>query len=143
MNKNFLLIILFFIASKAEELSELIKVNNSFITKYEYGKMLYNNPRGIGCQTCHGAKANGKKIVSFTHTANKKVYKCKLEIPSIEALDYKRFSEKINSKKNPNKKFEKDKVCEKLIYYSNIMPTYFLVEDEIAAIYHYIKNLKK
>jgi hypothetical protein len=52
------------------------------------------------------------------------------------------FSKKINSKKNPNVKFEKEQVCEKLIYYSNVMPTYFLVEDEIDAIYYYIQNLK-
>ena len=52
-------------------------INNSFITKYEYGKMLFNNPRGIGCNRCHGDDARGRKIVEFKHQTegeNKKVY---------------------------------------------------------------------
>ena len=120
----------------------MVKVDNTFITKYEYGKMLYNNPRGIGCNTCHGNKAEGKKIVSFTHTYRKKTYECDLVAPSIKEADYKVFSTKINAKRNPSKKFPKEQVCEKLIYYANVMPTYFLVEEEIAAIYYYVKNLK-
>ena len=118
-------------------------INNSFITKYEYGKMLYNNPRGIGCNSCHGNDARGRKMVDFKQeTRDKKIYNCSLVVPDIKDIDYQTFSKKINSKKNPNVKFEKEQVCEKLIYYSNVMPTYFLVEDEIDAIYYYIQNLK-
>ena len=118
-------------------------INNSFITKYEYGKMLYNNPRGIGCNSCHGNDARGKKMVDFKQEVrDKRIYNCSLVVPDIKNIDYKTFSTKVNSKKNPNLKFEKDQVCEKLIYYANVMPTYFLVEDEIDAIYYYIQNLK-
>jgi len=118
-------------------------INNSFITKYEYGKMLYNNPRGIGCNSCHGNDARGKKMVDFKQQIlDKKTYNCSLVVPDIKSIDYKAFSTKVNSKKNPNLKFEKEQVCEKLIYYANVMPTYFLVEDEIDAIYYYIQNLK-
>lgn len=53
------------------------------------------------------------------------------------------FIQKLIQKKNPNLKFEKHQVCDKLIYYANVMPTYFLVEEEIEAIYYYIKNLKE
>ena len=120
----------------------LIKVNNSFITKFEYGEMLYNNPRGIGCNTCHGSDAKGKEIVSFTHIYDKKKYNCILDVPNIKSSEYSVFFNKVNSKKNPKKKFKKEQVCEKLIYKSNVMPTYFLVEEEIEAIYYYIKNLK-
>ncbi len=141
INKIFIYVFfLTFLFAKDEE--KLVKINNAFITQYEYGKMLYHNPRGIGCNTCHGEKANGKKIVNFKHTYKKKTYTCTLEVPGIDILNYKQFSQKINSKKNPNKKFKKEEVCEKLVYYANIMPTYFLVEDEIEAIYHYIKNVK-
>jgi hypothetical protein len=117
-------------------------INNSFITKNEYGKMLYNNPRGIGCNSCHGNDARGRKMVDFKQLHDKKLYNCSLVIPDIKNIDYKTFSTKVNSKKNTNVKFEKEQVCEKLIHYANVMPTYFLVEDEIDAIFYYIQNLK-
>jgi hypothetical protein len=117
-------------------------INNSFITKYEYGKMLYNNPRGIGCNSCHGNDARGRKMVDFKQLHDKKIYNCSLIIPDIKNIDYQTFSTKVNSKKNSNVKFEKEQVCEKLIHYANVMPTYFLVQDEIDAIYYYIQNLK-
>ena len=123
---------------------DLIDINNSFITKYEYGKMLYNNPRGIGCNSCHGNDARGRKMVDFKHQLlDKKVYNCTLVIPDIKSIDYETFSLKVNSKKNLNLKFEKEQVCEKLIHYANVMPTYFLVEEEIEAIFYYIQNIKK
>jgi hypothetical protein len=117
-------------------------INNSFITKYEYGKMLYNNPRGIGCNSCHGNDARGRKMVDFKQLHDKKIYNCSLVIPDIKSIDYQTFSTKVNSKKNAHVKFEKEQVCDKLIYYANVMPTYFLVEDEIDAIFYYIQNLK-
>ena len=123
---------------------DLIDINNSFITKYEYGKMLYNNPRGIGCNSCHGNDARGRKMVDFKHQLlDKKVYNCTLVIPDIKNIDYETFSLKVNTKKNINLKFEKEQVCEKLIHNANVMPTYFFVEEEIEAIYYYIKNLKE
>ncbi|MBL0722011.1 MAG: hypothetical protein JJV88_05470 [Sulfurovum sp.] len=27
---------------------------SDFITDLEYGEMLYNNPRGVSCASCHG-----------------------------------------------------------------------------------------
>lgn len=117
-------------------------INNSFITKFEYGKMLFNNPRGIGCNNCHGDNAKGNRMVDFKQEHDKKIYNCVLTVPNIKDIEYERFSEKVNSKKNPNVKFEKEQVCEKLIHYANVMPTYFLVEEEIEAIYYYIKNMK-
>lgn len=131
------------VESTQAEQKQQVDINNSFITKNEYGKMLYNNPRGIACNSCHGNDARGKKMVNFKQeTKDKKIYNCSLVVPDIKNIDYQTFSAKINSKKNPNLKFEKEQVCEKLIYYANVMPTYFLVEDEIEAIYYYIQNLK-
>ena len=142
MFKTFFLSSLFLFSFSYAQQDLAIEVDNAFITKFEYGKMLYNNPRGIGCSNCHGKKAEGKKLVSFTHEYDNKTYKCELWVPSIRNVTYRKFSRKINSKKNPPKKFKKTQVCEKLIYYSNVMPTYFLVEEEIQAIYHYVTNLK-
>jgi hypothetical protein len=119
-----------------------LDINNSFITKFEYGKMLFNNPRGIGCNSCHGDNAKGQKIMDFKQEHDKKIYNCSLVAPNIKDIEYETFSTKVNSKKNPNLKFEKEQVCDKLIYYANVMPTYFLVEEEIEAIFYYIKNLK-
>ena len=131
------------VESTQADQKQQVDINNSFITKNEYGKMLYNNPRGIGCNSCHGNDARGKKMVNFKQeTKDKKIYNCSLVVPDIKNIDYQTFSAKINAKKNPNLKFEKEQVCEKLIYYANVMPTYFLVEDEIEAIYYYIQNLK-
>lgn len=121
---------------------EFMDINNSFITKYEYGKMLFNNPRGIGCSNCHGSDARGKKIVEFKHIYDKKEYNCSLIAPDIKYVEYDVFSKKVNAKKNDNVKFEKEQVCDKLIHKANVMPTYFLVEDEIEAIYYYIQNQK-
>ncbi|MDD3055720.1 MAG: hypothetical protein PHE16_07530 [Aliarcobacter sp.] len=130
--------------AEQKQQQDLIDINNSFITKYEYGKMLYNNPRGIGCNSCHGNDARGRKMVDFKHQLlDKKVYNCTLVIPDIKSIDYETFSLKVNTKKNLNLKFEKEQVCEKLIHYANVMPTYFLVEEEIEAIFYYIQNMKK
>ena len=149
MYKIISLFFLIILTLKAEETAppqaptpELMDINNSFITKYEYGKMLFNNPRGIGCNKCHGDDARGKRIVNFKHEHDKKIYDCSLVAPDIKDIEYATFSEKVNSKKNPNFKFDKEQVCDKLIYYANVMPTYFLVEEEIEAIYYYIKNIK-
>ena len=131
-------------APEQKQQQDLIDINNSFITKYEYGKMLYNNPRGIGCNSCHGNDARGRKMVDFKHQLlDKKVYNCTLVIPDIKNIDYETFSLKVNTKKNINLKFEKEQVCEKLIHNANVMPTYFLVEEEIEAIFYYIQNMKK
>ena len=145
MFRSFFVLVVFFNIIFAQEVKKdkpVIDIDNSFITKFEYGKMLYHNQRGIGCNKCHGEKAEGKKIVDFKHTYNKKEYLCSMIIPSITETSYEVFSKKVNQKRNPNKKFPKDKVCDKLVYYENVMPTYFLVEDEIEAIFYYIKNLK-
>lgn len=46
-------------------------INNSFITEYEYGAMLYENPRGIGCNKCHG---DGDKSLVIAKYKDKKKY---------------------------------------------------------------------
>ncbi|EFU69623.1 c-type cytochrome [Aliarcobacter butzleri] len=131
-----------FLFSNAFSEDELLDINNSFITKYEYGKMLFNNPRGIGCSKCHGDDARGRRIVDFKQEHDKQMFNCTLIAPDIKYVDYETFSKKVNSKKNENLKFPKEQVCDKLIYYANVMPTYFLVEEEIEAIYYYIQNMK-
>jgi len=116
---------------------------DSFITQYEYGKMLYKNPRGISCSKCHGNDAKGKKIVTFTHIKNKKRYTCTIRTKNITDITYSEFLQTLDPKlEKPKKKFKKGDVCAKLIY-GNTMPTYFLTGDELKSIYFYLKNKDK
>jgi hypothetical protein len=115
----------------------------SFITQYEYGKMLYNNPRGISCTKCHGNDAKGKTIATFTHTIKKKKYNCTLKTKDITNIKYEKFLQTLDPKlKKPKKNFANAQVCEKLTY-SNTMPTYFLTLEEIKSIYFYLTNKDK
>ncbi|NQY21788.1 MAG: hypothetical protein HRT40_10870 [Campylobacteraceae bacterium] len=99
------------------------KIDNSFITKYEYGAMLYKNPRGVGCIKCH--KNTRKKEVFVKYFDRKNIEKI-IIIPPISKLTYKQFSKVLRAKKNS----------------SLIMPTYFLTTDELRSLYFYIKNMK-
>jgi len=138
MNKKILLFILttnFLVAQS--------NFNNSFITKYEYGKMLYNNPRGISCNKCHGDDAKGKVIATFTHIRNKKKYICDIITDDITDISYEVFLQKLDPKLEKKKKsFKKTQICQKLTY-RNSMPTYFLTQEELSSIYFYLKNKDK
>ena len=117
--------------------------DNSFITQYEYGKMLYKNPRGISCTKCHGSDAKGMVIETFKHKRNKKEYLCSLQTPDITSISYSDFKIVMDpTLEKKKKKFEKDQVCEKLTY-RNSMPTYFLTPEELSSIHFYLKNRDK
>lgn len=116
---------------------------NSFITQYEYGKMLYSNPRGISCTTCHGIEAKGKVITEFVHIRNKIRYNCDIRTEDITNISYQEFLQTLDPKlEKPKKKFAKDQVCEKLAY-GNSMPKYFLTPEELKSIYFYLTNMDK
>ena len=48
-----------------------LDINNSFITKYEYGKCFLIIQEELGCNKCHGDDARGKRIVNFKHEHEK------------------------------------------------------------------------
>ncbi len=102
-------------------LSVLWAESDSFITDYEYAKMLYKNPRGIGCDKCHSEDGSGKIITYYKNKKGKKLF---LKAPSIRDIDEKEFF----------KSFKKS---------HKVMPTYFLTQDEIESLYYYIKNQNK
>jgi len=95
----------------------LLNANEDFISHYEYGEMLYNNPRGVSCSRCHGQKGEGQVIVKYEDEEGKKV---------IEGSDIrqKTFLEMTNS----------------LNTYHMIMPRYYLTDEEVKAIYDYIQK---
>ena len=92
----------------------------SFISDYEYGKMLYDNPRGVGCKKCHGKVGEGKIIVS---------YKDKEKIYTINGADIRKTSLKdmISSINSRHK----------------VMPRYYLTNEEVKAIFDYLKVKNK
>jgi cytochrome c553 len=97
---------------------------SSFITKYEYGKMLYENPRGISCKECHGEKGSGSIIAEYTHKKEKKI----LMAPKISKISYEKFLKKFKEKEQRSK--------------TDVMPKYFLTEEELESIYLFLNNEK-
>lgn len=100
--------------------------DDSFITKLEYGEMLYNNPRGISCIKCHGTKGESKFFVNYKtldKRINAKVTK-NITIPDIRKVDLAKYKEALQGKEDTNQ----------------IMPTYFLSDEEVMAIFYYLKK---
>lgn len=90
--------------------------NEGFITFKEYGKNLYENPRGIGCHHCHGQKGEGSIIAHYTHKGNAKT----LSAPAVNKLEFSVFAKALDSQK------------------IGVMPRYYLTQKEIQAIYFYL-----
>ena len=105
--KIFICIFLMLISLKAED----------FITKMEYAKMLYSNPRGIGCILCHGSKGEGSVIAKYKDRGEEK----ELVAPAINKLSKARF-------------------FKALIKSDSVMPKYFLTNSEIDALYFYVTS---
>ena len=92
----------------------------SFITQMEYSSSLYKNPRGIGCQHCHGEKGEGKIVATYIHKKEKREF----APPSINNMHFKEFYQALNVRKKG-------------------MPRYFLTKGEVKALYYYLKKKKK
>ncbi|MBE0495036.1 MAG: cytochrome c [Campylobacterales bacterium] len=91
-----------------------------FMTQMEYAKMLYENPRGIGCNHCHGPKGEGKVLARYQDKGKKK----ELIAPPIHSLSQEAF-------------------LKGLARGNTIMPTYFLTKDEIESLYYYVTQSKE
>ncbi len=115
------LIFLFFVSNLISNLNA-----EDFISKAEYGKMLYQNPRGVGCDKCHGKKGEGMLIAKYKNFDKKagKVVNVELKAPKINDLELDEFRGAIRDSKG-------------------MMPTYFLTDGEIISLYEYLTNLKK
>ena len=97
-----------------------------FITKTEYAKMLYLNPRGIGCDKCHGAKGEGSLISKYKYFDKKanKTVDDELRAPKINDIDFESFKAALTKPKG-------------------VMPSYFLTDEETTILYEYITNQMK
>ena len=95
----------------------LLGANEDFISHYEYGEMLYNNPRGVSCAQCHGKKGEGKIIVKYRDGNEDKV---------IQGSDIRKKTlfQMVHTLNN----------------FHEIMPRYYLTDEEAKAIYDYIQE---
>lgn len=89
---------------------------DSFINKIEYGHMLYNNPRGIGCNKCHGDFGEGRKLGSV----EKKNKNIAIIAPKIATMTPAQIAQAL-SKKN------------------SFMPSYQLTPTEVETLSYYLK----
>jgi hypothetical protein len=85
------------------------------MTNDEYAKLLYKNPRGIGCDKCHGEMGEGIVISSFIKGKNRHI----LNGPQINNLSIKKFKKALAKGKG-------------------LMPEYFLTDIEKAYLYYYL-----
>jgi len=97
-----------------------LQADDSFITNIEYAKMLYQNPRGIGCDKCHGIYGEGKILAKYKKNG-KVLY---LKSPKINAVSKEDFFKSFKSR-------------------HKIMPKYFLTYQEINTLYFYLQQIKK
>lgn len=93
---------------------------SSFISPMEYASQLYENPRGIGCQHCHGDYGEGTLVASYMDKDEKKEFRG----PQIIGSNFKDFFKALN-KRNKG------------------MPRYYLTRKEIQALYLYLNQEKK
>ncbi len=104
-------------------------LDNSFITRFEYGAMLYENPRGVGCISCH--KKGDKPVIIAKYKEKdrktKKLVEKSIIAPAINEVSYEAFIDKMTADKTDSK----------------VMPTYFLTKEELDSLYFYIKRLNK
>lgn len=97
-------------------------VADSFITKEEYARMLYKNPRGIGCNKCHGN--NGKGLILGRYK-DKKGKTITIKAPDITTLSFEKFKSALIGTKH------------------RLMPHYFLTVKEIRVLYYYLHRKKQ
>lgn len=88
---------------------------NEVSLQNEYGKNLYENPRGIACNQCHGDRGEESVIAYYKHKGVKKT----LIAPRINNLEFSVFEKALRSQKG-------------------VMPRYYLTNEEITAVYMYL-----
>jgi mono/diheme cytochrome c family protein len=98
----------------------LLWSQEDFISHYEYGEMLYANPRGVSCSQCHGENGEGKIIVEYRDIHGKQA----LKGTDIRQESLSRMINSVNT-------------------YHKVMPRYYLTNEEVQAIYDYLKVKNK
>lgn len=100
-----------------------LMAQEDFMSTYEYGEMLYDNPRGISCAKCHGKKGEGKFIGQY-YKKDKKTKKDILNEIHSPNINTKSLQDIISSINKTH----------------DVMPTYSLTPQEAKAIYEYLQK---
>ena len=90
-----------------------------FITEFEYGQMLYHDPRGPSCAACHGETGAGRLIASYLDREGKTQT---LTAPDIRSDSLETIRQSVQKGQG-------------------VMPRYFLTDREIRAIHAYLKKV--
>ncbi len=90
-----------------------------FITDFEYGQMLYRDPRGASCAACHGETGSGKLIGEYPDKTGRIVT---LRGPDIRHATLQQIRNSVRKG-------------------AGVMPRYFLTEQEVKTIHAYLKKL--
>ena len=93
----------------------LLSGQEDFISHYEYGEMLYANPRGVSCSQCHGKIGEGTTIVEYR------------DIHGLESL-----------KGSDIRQDTLASMIHAVNSYHKVMPRYYLTDEEVKAIYDYL-----
>jgi len=91
-----------------------------FISQFEYGQMLYQNPRGVSCVPCHGDRGEGALIARYRENGKT----VELKGPDIRQATLRQIKEAVST--GPG-----------------VMPRYFLTDTEIKALYAYIREAER
>lgn len=97
----------------------LMQATSSFITPMEYSSSLYKNPRGIGCDKCHGSEGEGKLVAKYIHKKKKREFRG----PKINNILYSDFKMALSKEKRG-------------------MPRYYLTDSEVKALFFYLQEIK-
>jgi len=96
-----------------------LDVAEDFITDFEYGQMLYQDPHGASCAACHGETGGGEMIGEYTDRQGRIVA---LNGPDIRHATLQQIRTSIHTGKG-------------------VMPRYFLTDKEIRTIHAYLHQV--
>ncbi len=94
--------------------------SSSFITDREYGERLFKDPRGIGCNKCHGENGSGKIISEYVSDSGKPVT---IFAPSLKFFNWQKLKKGIKK-------------------HSYFVPKYFLTKEELISISRFLEDGK-
>jgi mono/diheme cytochrome c family protein len=92
-----------------------------FITEFEYGQMLYEDPRGASCAACHGPTGAGEMIAEYTDAEG--------VVRTLTAPDIRQTPLEVLRKRVKEG--------------GAVMPRYFLTDKEIATIHAYLQKVNQ